>query len=221
MTHSANIDSGSLSGENVPGGVYITGCSIFRNGAIEKDGHVVCKEPSAQHTDDFLVSAYRQMGLSYPKFFKMDNLSKLGLLASENLLSGTDLKAKYKPDEISVVFANASSSLDADQKYFDTIKDIASPALFVYTLPNIVIGEICIKNGFKGENAFFVFDKFEAKFLHQYVQTLMQQNTNKACIFGWLELIGDSYEAALFLLEKDAADKTNPFTLENIYKLYS
>ncbi|MDI3320096.1 hypothetical protein [Pinibacter soli] len=221
MTHSANIESGSLSRENVPGGVYITGYSIFRNGAIEKDDHLVWKEASAQHTDDFLVSAYRQMGLSYPKFFKMDNLSKLGLLVSENLLSGTDLKERYKPDEISVVFANASSSLDADQKYFDTIKDIASPALFVYTLPNIVIGEICIKNGFKGENAFFVFDKFEAKFLHQYVQTLMQQNTNKACIFGWLELMGDSYEAALFLLEKDVADKTNPFTLENINKLYS
>lgn len=201
--------------------VYITGYSIIRNGAILKNGTVVSQDAQNQSADSFLVSAYRQMGINYPKFFKMDNLSKLGLLASENLLLGTALNEKYAPDEISVVFANASSSLDADQKYFDTIKDIASPALFVYTLPNIVIGEICIKNGFKGENAFFVFDKFEAKFLQQYVQTMMLQNTNKACIFGWLELIGNNYEAALFLLEKDAADKTNPFTLENIYKLYS
>ena len=171
-THSAS--SGGGHGEEV----YITASSIIRNGAIVKNGTIVWKEAQSEGVDNFLVSAYRQMQLSYPKFFKMDNLSKLGLLASENLLSGTALQETYKPEEISVVFANASSSLDADQKYFDTIKDIASPALFVYTLPNIVIGEICIKNGFKGENAFFVFDKFEAKFLHQYVQTMMQQNTN-------------------------------------------
>lgn len=211
----------NTSATDSPDEIFITGYSIIRKDTIVKNGTVVSMELETASTDDFLVSAYRQMALSYPKFFKMDNLAKLGLLASEYLLAGADLKGKYKPDEISVVFANASSSLDADQKYFETIKDIASPALFVYTLPNIVIGEICIKNGFKGENAFFVFDKFETKFLHQYVQTMMQQNTNKACIFGWLELIGDNYEAALFLLEKDAANKTNPFTLENINKLYS
>jgi hypothetical protein len=220
MSNPENTEIDPLSFGEDRGEVYITGYSIIRNGAILKNGKVELNEASIQHANDFLVSAYRHMGLNYPKFFKMDNLSKLGLLASENLLSGNALKEKYKPEEISVVFANASSSLDADQKYFDTIKDIASPALFVYTLPNIVIGEICIKNGFKGENAFFVFDKFEAKFLHQYVQTMMQQNTNKACIFGWLELLEENYEAALFLLEKDAADKTNPFTLENINKLY-
>ena len=82
----------------------------------------------------------------------------------------------YKPEDIGVVLANANSSLDTDIKYFETVKDIASPALFVYTLPNIVIGEICIRHNFKGENAFFIFEEFDAGFIQQYVSNLINNN---------------------------------------------
>lgn len=201
--------------------LYITGNCIIRNSSIYQNGALLWKNETNVNAEAFLVEAYRKLKLGYPKFFKMDNLSKLGWLASEVLLQGKELKEKYKPEEVSVVFANASSSLDADIKYFDTVKEIASPALFVYTLPNIVIGEICIKNGFKGENAFFVFDKFEINFLQQYVQAMMQQNSNKACIFGWVEILYDKYEAVLFLIEKDTEERSGTFTTENIYKLYS
>ena len=86
----------------------------------------------------------------------MDNLSKLGWLASEVLLKNSFDKENYQPEEIGIVLANANSSLDKDIKYWESVQDMASPSLFVYTLPNIVIGEICIRNHFKGENALYI-----------------------------------------------------------------
>lgn len=165
----------------------------------------------------FLLSVYQHLEVKYPKFYKMDNLAKLGWLAAEVLLKDFD-KAKYQPTDIGVVLTNASSSLDADKRYFESAKDIASPALFVYTLPNIVIGEICIRHHFKGENAFYIFERFDADFISSYVSLLLETGQMQACICGWVEMTATSYKAVLFLIEKEG---TIPFTTENINKIYS
>ena len=90
------------------------------------------------------------------KFYKMDNLCKLGYVAAEYLLKDTN----YHPKEIGIILANASSSLDTDCKHQAIISKegdkAASPAVFVYTLPNVVLGEICIRHKIQGENTFFV-----------------------------------------------------------------
>src|ERR1700754_4127986 len=88
-----------------------------------------------------LLSLYRSLKLDYPKFYKMDQLSKLGWLASEVLLKDNPILGTMQPEDIGIVLTNANSSLDTDIKYLDTVADIASPAVFVYTLPNIMIGE--------------------------------------------------------------------------------
>ncbi|MCK7560110.1 hypothetical protein MKQ70_36410 [Chitinophaga sedimenti] len=102
---------------------------------------------------DFLRSLYDRFAGQYQKFHKMDLLSKLGWLSTEVLLQDISL-SQYAPEDIALVFANRSASLDTDERYYETVSDIASPALFVYTLPNIVIGEISIRHKLKGENAF-------------------------------------------------------------------
>ncbi|MGB4844886.1 MAG: hypothetical protein WBP16_10505 [Ferruginibacter sp.] len=170
--------------------------------------------------NDFLVSVYRHLATAYPKFFKMDNLSKLGWLANEVLLQNSFDAGKYSPENIGIVLSNASSSLDTDIKYLETAKDIASPALFVYTLPNIVIGEISIKHKFKGENAFFIFEEFNTGFIQQYVSNLFNNNVLQCCICGWVELLADNYKAALFLIEKDKSANSVIFTKENLNKIY-
>lgn len=90
------------------------------------------------------------------KFSKMDDLCKLAYVASCELLSG------HRPDcpaeRIGVVMANRSASLDSDRRH-QTIIDAgdgcgASPAVFVYTLPNIMLGQVAIKHGLKGESTF-------------------------------------------------------------------
>lgn len=106
----------------------------------------------------FLLALYKHAGINYPKFYKMDNLSKLGFLAAEMILKNPTLILDFKKEDIAIVLYNRNSSLDTDINYFETVKEMASPALFVYTLPNILIGELCIRHGFKGENIFFLRD---------------------------------------------------------------
>ena len=150
----------------------------------------------------------------------MDNLSKLGWLASEILLKDSYKKDNYRAQDIGLILSNANSSLDTDQKYMESVNDIPRSSLFVYTLPNIVAGEICIRNNFKGENAFFVFDSFNAGFIENYVSSLLDNNVLQACICGWIELLGDEYKAALFLIEKLKSKEAVVFTKEQMNKIF-
>ncbi|MEO5889911.1 MAG: hypothetical protein ABIQ31_06630 [Ferruginibacter sp.] len=212
----------------MPGDIYITASSLINQQGIFKNERAVFKNNNTS-LPEFLIAAYRDSGISYPKFYKMDNLAKLGWLAAEVLLKDSFETGKYQPEDVGIIFSNNNSSLDADLKYFESTKTIASPALFVYTLPNIVIGEICIKHKFKGENAFFIFDAFDAGFIEKYVTNLINSNILQACICGWVESVGEEYLAALFLVEKIAVAPTGPvatdsaamvFTKENLNKIY-
>ncbi|WP_377129859.1 hypothetical protein [Mucilaginibacter antarcticus] len=149
----------------------------------------------------------------------MDNLSKLGWLAAEVLLGGADVK-RYQPEEVGLIFSNANASLDSDKRYNNSIADVPSPALFVYTLPNIMIGEICIRNNFKGEDAFFIFEQFDAAFIANYVNGLLANGVLKACICGWVDVLGDDYKAVLFLVEKEKRNNAIPLTETNLDNIF-
>ena len=213
----------------------ITASCRISDQSISRNGDTVFENKGAD-LSDFLLSVYRHFELNYPKFYKMDNLSKLGWLAAEVLLKGSLSAGDYQAEEIGITLANANSSLDTDLKYYETVKEIPSPALFVYTLPNIMIGEICIRNNFKGESAFFVSPEFDADFLERYVNDLMDNNVLQACICGWVDLLGEAYKAVLYLVEKDGkhsgrspkervfgADEDPagiPFIKDNIHKIF-
>ena len=198
---------------------YISSSCQIRGHVIYKNEIAVFEKKDAD-LPGFLVASYHYFDMKYPKFYKMDNLCKLGLLATEVLLKDSFQPADYAPEAIGIVLANASSSLDTDIRYYETAKEIASPALFVYTLPNIVIGEISIRHHFKGENAFFIFEQFDAGFIEQYVTNLLNNNILQSCICGWVELLDDEYKTVLFLVEKNKAGKARSFTKENLNKIY-
>ena len=202
---------------------YISSNCVINDGVVYKNGKAVFKNRDAG-AEDLLLYVYQHFGIKYPKFYKMDNLSKLGWLAAEILLQDKFDAAKYQPEDVGLILANANSSLDTDVRYYETAKQIASPSLFVYTLPNIMTGEICIRHNFKGENAFFIFEKFDAGFIQEYVNNLLNNDTLQACICGWVELLENQYKTVLFLVEKKSdADKAMPsdlFTTENILKIY-
>ncbi len=217
---------------------HITASCVIRDNRVYQQGRLVW-EQTGSGLADFLLAGYQHFGFQYPKFYKMDHLSKLGWLAAELLLrsgfdggglgrgpfEGEGLErgpfgaAQYRPEEIAVVLSNANSSLDTDYRYFASVSDIPSPALFVYTLPNIMIGEICIRNNFKGENAFFITESFDAAFIWTYVRDLLAAGSAQACICGWVEVLGDRYAAALFLIENRDAGLS--FTAENMFELYN
>ncbi len=204
----------------MPGEIYINASCLISNNTVYKNGNPVFVNKGVA-PNDFLVSAYQHFEMKYPKFYKMDNLSKLGWLANEVLLQDSSLKENNGPGEIGIVLSNANASLDTDIKYYETANEFASPALFVYTLPNIVMGEICIRHGFKGENAFFIAEAFDAGFIKQYVSNLLNNDILQACICGWVDFLGDRYKTVLFLVEKKGGQLAQPFTNENINKIYA
>ena len=181
-------------------------------------------ELSSSDFDNFMKSLYAEVPLNYPKFFKMDSLSKLGFITSELLLRNYDLDS-FEKDEVGVVIANSSASNAVDIAYYDTIKDKAnffpSPALFVYTLPNIMIGEICIKNGFYGENGFFISKSFDEMFVVEYVRNLFETGTVSCCIVGWVDFSLKNYNSSLFLVTSDEVGAKTPFSIEGIRDLLS
>ncbi|MDB5112874.1 MAG: beta-ketoacyl-[acyl-carrier-protein] synthase family protein [Mucilaginibacter sp.] len=198
---------------------YITSSCIISNNTVYKNGLVVFVNKNVD-LPAFLLSVYQHFELSYPRFYKMDNLSKLGWLTAEILLKDSFEKEKYKSEEIGLILSNANSSLDSDQKYLKSVADIPSPALFVYTLPNIMTGEICIRNNFKGEDAFFVTENFDAGFTEQYVNSLFNNQVLLACICGWVDVIGNEYKSALFLVEEEEKQGSVVFNADNMKEVF-
>lgn len=201
----------------MPDHLYISSSCRIDNHHVFKNGNLLLEGTTGG--TDWLLIAYRHFAFDYPRFYRMDNLCKLGWLAAEILLQDGSTSS-YRPEDVGLVIANKSSSLDTDLKYFESSKAIASPALFVYTLPNIVMGEISIRHQLKGESALFLSDQFDAGFIQRYVQELFTGDAVKICICGWLEFFGNDIEVALYLVEKSSITTAIPFTEENINKLY-
>ena len=170
--------------------------------------------------ESFLPALYQARALNYPKWYKMDRLSQLGILAVDLLLKDSFNSEDYDPSEVAIVLSNSHSSLDTDTRFVEQLTDIPSPATFVYTLPNIMIGEIGIRHGFKGEQGCFVTAAPDVNFMEQYVQALFADGRTKLCITGWIDLFRDDYEAVLFLVGPETKDnsKHSAFNKENLYQ---
>ncbi len=174
----------------------INTCTI-EHSKITVDGNLIFESPS-ETFQEFAKEAYKSLDLSYPKFHKMDNLSKLAFLSAETILKDED------HSRTAIVFANRSSSLDTDFKYQESINDqdnfYPSPAVFVYTLPNICVGEISIKHKMQTENAFFVLDDFDEEFLNDYSEQILLSGKADKVLCGWVELYQENYKAFVYLL---------------------
>ena len=186
--------------------LFITSyCHLHDNRVIVNDRLFFYQENILKFAD-FIKTVYKQEQLNYPKFYKMDSISKLGFLAAEIVFKERSIEG-YNPGMVGVVLSNSSSSLDTDIVFNNSIKDrsgyFPSPSVFVYTLPNIVIGEICIKNRIKGENAFFISESFNGRQLFNYVSELFEGNRVDACLCGWVEVMGTQYHSLVTLVEKE------------------
>lgn len=137
-----------------------------------------------------LTELYREKINDYPKFFKMDELCKLGIVASELLLQDCGDRHEGTADRAIVLF-NRTGSLCNDRNYQKTINDMEnffpSPSLFVYTLPNIVTGEIAIRNHYYGETSFYVIDQDDPALIRSMAEEVILQGRAKSVICGWLD----------------------------------
>lgn len=151
---------------------------------------------------------YDVLDCSYPKFFKMDELSKLGFLSAELLLSDVAESQNWEGSEVALAVGNKSGSMLSDIKHQHSINDrenyFPSPAVFVYTLSNIMLGEICIRHKILGENSCFLMEEYDAGFITDYVNYLFEKENYKFCICGWIENGPSGFQSELWLLKSDA-----------------
>ncbi len=135
-----------------------------------------------------LTSLYKQMIGNYPKFYKMDGLSRLGFVASEILLHA---EKGETDEERAIIFFNHSSSIASDRNYKESINDknnyFPSPSIFVYTLPNIVTGEIAIRNHFHGETSFFILPDKDERLMEEILQASCRDAQSKSFLTGWID----------------------------------
>ncbi len=151
----------------------------------------------------FSKNLFKSFEIDYPKFYKMDYQSKLAFLATEILLK--DENTLTENQDIALVFANRNSSLESDLKHQQSIQSadeiFPSPAVFVYTLANICLGEVSIRHHLKTENAFFISDKFKEKQLKKYAKYLISKNRAKKVVVAWVDFLQGNYEAKMYLID--------------------
>lgn len=197
---------------------YIESSVLIRDNKVISGG----KELFGSDSEDFSAfskEVYKYFDTDYPKFFKMDNLSKLAFLGAEILLKNQSLNES--DNDIALVLANRSSSLDTDYKYQQSITDkenfYPSPAVFVYTLPNICIGEISIRHKLYSENSFFIFEAFNPEFLTAYSAYLLKSGKSKKVLWGWVEYFQQEYKAFMCLVSESGTQKCNTETIKKLY----
>ena len=159
-----------------------------------------------------LTALYKQYASDYPKFYKMDMLCRLGFIAAE-LLDGAEsqcqkdgIGGQYQDNRAMILF-NHSSSIHADRAYLASISDadnyFPSPSLFVYTLPNIVAGELAIRHHYHGETSFYILPERDERLMRQIQTATFADSAIDSMISGWLDCDDeDHFLADLYLLSK-------------------
>lgn len=192
--------------------------NVMQHVLITPDGIIVNGQrlSTEQRDAELLREIYRKQIGNYPKFFKMDPLCKLGFIASELLLAqeggrewdekGTVREEMGREDRAVILF-NRSGSLCDDRDFQRTIDAsdgyFPSPSVFVYTLPNIVTGEIAIRNRYYGETDFYVLPSKDEHVMQQIVADALDEGVARSALCGWLECeADDSFEADLYLIGK-------------------
>ena len=155
----------------------------------------------------FLTELYHSQVGDYAKFYKMDCLCKLGFIASELLLKAEGGGRFIDREDRAVILFNRSSSIVADRKHQAAISDAGnffpSPSVFVYTLPNIITGEIAIRNKYYGETSLYILPEYSERTMSQVLSSAFLDGNMRSIISGWIDCPNEeNFIATLFLMER-------------------
>lgn len=149
-----------------------------------------------KHGTEMLTEVYRKLSPDYPRFYRMDLLSRLAFVAVE-LLS-------RKMDEglvgCDVMLFNRTSSIISDLRHQSTIRAgevcFPSPATFVYTLPNIMVGEVAIHHGITGNTSLCILPCKDQDVMRQVIQAYAVNSVG--LVAGWVDCPDeDNFEAEI------------------------
>ena len=147
----------------------------------------------------YIKGLFASVSEPYMKFSKMDDYCRLGTTAVQLLLDKAGGVSQYDPYEIALIVNTDTGCIESDLAHWDNItadEYVSSPAIFVYTLPNVVAGEICIKNKFKGEGVTLVGNADDPKTI---VERFCGGTDTKAVIYLYVDKCDDKFSAKSIL----------------------
>lgn len=168
---------------------------------------------SQENEQDWLSNIYHHIGMQYPKFFKMDRLCKAGILGAELLLNNYTYDQAIVKADWGIILMNAASSLDNDRHYQETISEdnyYPSPSVFVYTLANIVTGEIAIRHKIGGESSFYVMPDFDEQLMQELAnQSFISNPELTHLICGWVNVDQNICDVRMHLYRRSVETLNN------------
>lgn len=157
--------------------------------------------PTSEIGEKMLAEIYSKQIGNYPKFHKMDILSRLAFVAAELLKLPSNFPVEGEKHEVSpsgeglegapIILFNHSSSIVADRQFLSTISDtdnfFPSPSVFVYTLPNIAAGELAIRHHCQGETSFYILPEKNDALMQQILKASLLATNATSVISGWID----------------------------------
>ena len=153
-----------------------------------------------------ITTLYKKFINDYPRFYKMDMLSRVAFIASELLIQAESPRVCDTEDR-AIIFFNHSSSIVADRAFLATLTEDSyypSPSVFLYTLPNIAAGEIAIRNNYYGETSFYLLNEKSERLMNDILSSTFMDKSMRSAICGWIDCDSeDHFEVELFIKERN------------------
>lgn len=151
-----------------------------------------------------ITEIYKEKLDDGPKFYKMDIFSRLTYVATT--LVSRDSISKYDPTRVAMVIFTLNGSVLADRKHLSTFSNpdefYPSPAVFINTLPNVVLGEIAARSNIKGETTLVILPERNENTISTIVDSVLSRTNPQALICGWVDCEAeDRYCADIKLYE--------------------
>ena len=201
LKETAHLETAHSMGETAPSLKELHRVHILPDG-VTLDGKPL---PIQSQGAGLLSEIYRKYVGDYPKYHKMDALSRLAFLATELLLSRGDVPQDSKR---ATILFNRTSSVVADRCHLGSIAKpgefYPSPSVFLGTLPNIATGEIAIRHGYTGETSLYITDFRDEALMKKVVSSSFSLGGFRSLICGFVDCDrGDRFEADLKILVRN------------------
>ncbi len=189
----------------------------YRNGHFTVDGKLFAEPTGSPDTD--LNNAWSSLGIELPRFPRMDRSSKLVAIGGSAFFIEGGALAGHSKDTIGMVIMGTHGSMDTDLKYQTQLDadNHAGPGMFVYTLPNIAMGEFSIQHGLHGSGLCLLNNALDLAQMREACEILLHEHGMESVICGWSDIFADQATATFMVVtERTLADR-NSAELEKIF----
>lgn len=170
--------------------VYVTGAAV-----VKRDMYATLRSGIVKMNAEELFQIAHLNAILAKKssrFGRFDQYTRIGLAAVGLALHDARLDTTDRVRNIGFILAGQYGSFVTDLAFYETTVDggqLASPNLFSYTLPNIVIGECAHQFGLIGPTFCLDSDGERAHGALCEAALYLEENSVEAMLVGWLEVL--------------------------------